>query len=221
MLCYNEEESYNAVRVTIKKPTLRYLDEFISLRCSLDLLGLKLFPNAKEITESMAAFNAVRRNISYKAQINYDGSNISLFDIGCGQMPRTAALFAMRTKWKCYAIDPKLLTYTDAIPFFPINNLYHGQCKFEEMLFPEESRNNIFIFTLVHAHIDLEEIIKFIHKYRPPYAYIINIPCCEFSHDEIIKKNHSLLPLIAEYEDFGIHSPMRHIYVYEYSRESI
>lgn len=37
----------------------RYINEFIRLRGAPDLLALGVFPNAKEITETMAAWSAV------------------------------------------------------------------------------------------------------------------------------------------------------------------
>ena len=44
--------------------SVRYLDEFVSgLECASLLLSMRLYPDAKEITESMAMFDAVRRRI--------------------------------------------------------------------------------------------------------------------------------------------------------------
>lgn len=39
----------------------RYMDELIRLGCAPELLSMKLFPDCKEITESMAMFEAVRQ----------------------------------------------------------------------------------------------------------------------------------------------------------------
>lgn len=47
-----------------RKHHLRYFEEFMcDLVCGSELLDLKLFPDAKELTEVMGAFNAVRRHL--------------------------------------------------------------------------------------------------------------------------------------------------------------
>lgn len=46
----------------------RYLDEFVRCRCAPDLLARKLFPNAKEVTESFAAYAAVRKHADVCAE---------------------------------------------------------------------------------------------------------------------------------------------------------
>ncbi|MDD4352708.1 MAG: hypothetical protein PHU71_07090 [Candidatus Gracilibacteria bacterium] len=44
----------------------RYMDEFIkNWKSASDLLILGIYPNAKEITESYAAFNCVRNKLKY------------------------------------------------------------------------------------------------------------------------------------------------------------
>ena len=97
----NDEFLFN-----VRKPSLRYLDEFIKLKCSPDLLKSNLFPNAKEITESMGVYNAVRRNL--QKEYSLASPDICCLVIGDGHVPRTASLFAMRTRWTVFSIDPKL-----------------------------------------------------------------------------------------------------------------
>lgn len=41
----------------------RYFDEFLQLRCSVQMIDSGMFPNAKEVAESFAAFNAIRRHL--------------------------------------------------------------------------------------------------------------------------------------------------------------
>ncbi|HUS51341.1 MAG TPA: hypothetical protein VMZ91_14325, partial [Candidatus Paceibacterota bacterium] len=59
----NYKETNSEVILQIKKPSLRYLNEFTRLKCGSDLLRSKVFPNAKEITESMGAYNALRTHL--------------------------------------------------------------------------------------------------------------------------------------------------------------
>ena len=43
------------------KASSRYTTELLSLACAPALLSLSLYPDAKELTESFAAFNAARQ----------------------------------------------------------------------------------------------------------------------------------------------------------------
>lgn len=51
-------EAINNLLVEYNKHHLSYITEFIRLECSPDIMSKHLFPDAKEITESMGAFNA-------------------------------------------------------------------------------------------------------------------------------------------------------------------
>ena len=82
----------------------RYTDELLTLRCAPALLQLQLFPNAKELTESFACFNAARAHLA--EAFRPDDPSVLLLAIGDGLTPRTAALFAFRTSWRCVAVDP-------------------------------------------------------------------------------------------------------------------
>lgn len=214
-LIHNEKESHNQIHLDIKKPTLRYLDEFIELKCAPDLLAQGLFPNAKEITESMAAFNAIRKNCIYPGEIQYDSTDTCIIDVGCGSTPRTAALCAMRTNWDCFGVDPKLNNKD-----YTIERLKHEQVKLED--FVEKTKYSIanydnHIYIATHAHIPFIDIANYLARYHIKKSYLIYMPCCNY---ECAPSNQAhcpplILELIADYEDYGIHSPYRRIYVYK------
>src|SRR5687767_13024693 len=86
-------ESSLVTEFVLRKPTTRYFDQLLSLRCVLDLLAHEVFPNAKEITESLAA---VRAAFKYSGLDSGDTS-IQVVCVGDGATPRTAATFAFRT----------------------------------------------------------------------------------------------------------------------------
>lgn len=71
------------------------------------MLELKLFPNLKEIAESMAMYYAVERIMEWDNQITRD-SDINIVVSGDGVTPRTACLFNYMTKWKTWSIDPAM-----------------------------------------------------------------------------------------------------------------
>lgn len=91
----------------------RYVDEFLGLRCAPELLEMRLFPNGKEITESMSAYSAARKYVSCLPGFALNDPNVSVICVGDGHQPRTATLFAMRTAWSTYSVDP-LLTVAES-----------------------------------------------------------------------------------------------------------
>ena len=89
----------------------RYTDELLSLASAPTLLELRLFPNAKELTESFSIFNAARAHLTDK-EFGFDFSDpaVTVIAVGDGYTPRTAALFGFRTKWRCVSVDPLMTT---------------------------------------------------------------------------------------------------------------
>ena len=71
--------------------SMRYLDEFCCrLNCGPHLLELGIFPNVKEIAESMAAFEAYR--LYFGKWVPKD-KTVSVIAVADGSSPRTASLF--------------------------------------------------------------------------------------------------------------------------------
>jgi len=84
---------------------LRYIDNFLRWDCGRVLLEMGLFPNAKEISESVACLEAVTTRLDLPLTC----TDTVAIVIGDGRTPRTAALLAMRTKWaRIISIDPAL-----------------------------------------------------------------------------------------------------------------
>jgi len=76
---------------------MRYVNEMLRLSCAPELLRLKLFPDAKELTESFSAYNAIRTHLADEFK-PADG-RVTLIAVGDGHTPRTAALCAFLTQW--------------------------------------------------------------------------------------------------------------------------
>jgi len=168
----------------------RYMMEFVHLRCAPDLLLNKLFPNAKEITESMAAYNAVRSHIIDRFNIRYDDENIALVCVGDGSTPRTAALFAFRSNWQCFSIDPKLRDKE-----YDIRKLVILRRRIEDEILDLTKYDQVLV-VLVHSHAKMSSVIENI---KAKVKHIISIPCC-VPHDI---KNMTYLG----YQDTNIWSP--------------
>jgi len=193
-------ESNSDITFTVKFPQLHYLNEFIRLKCAPDLLGNGLFPNVKEITETMAAFNAVRK---YMGVESFADNKIILFDVGCGHAPRNAALFAHMTSWNCHAIDPVLRKKGK---FLRTKRLSLHPCRIED--YAGAISGDTIIILAVHAHINLETALK---KFNAPRMVVIAMPCCNRLEIKDCKP-------IKHYDDLGCLSPMREVKIFDLVR---
>lgn len=176
------------------KPELRYLNEFIGMHCAPDILLQRLFPDIKEITESMAAYSAVR---TYLWQwFRPSDPDITLVAVGDGATPRTAALFAYRTAWQCHSVDPRL-----SKNFSDINRLILHKDMIEDINIEAKQA----IIVAVHSHANLQNAINSI---TANHIGVVAIPCCV--SQKIDKMENEV------YEDHGILSPQRIVHIYRW-----
>lgn len=193
----NAIEGGDSITITFKQRSLRYLDEFVYLQCSRDMLEMELFPNAKEITESFAAYEAARKY--FWPRVQFDDSTIKLVVVGDGSSPRTAATFAYRTRWNCYSIDPVLKT--NKTRWSTINRLHMYKNKIEELNSDalQITLESVVVLVMVHSHADIEAAVKAVTPCKN--LNIVAMPCC-FPQT---------LPytLTDMYDDYGVHSPHR------------
>lgn len=174
--------------------SLRYIDEFLELKSSP--LIKDFFPNAKEITESFAAFNAIRQHFLKTKKLSYTDQNVSLFSVGDGNYPRTGALFAVRTKWNCFSIDPKM----NIDKPLNINKLTIFKDKIENLKFNVD----IAVIVGVHSHANLQATLNSITANK---KYVMMMPCC-------VPMELSFSPLF-EYRDDAVFSPENNIKIWE------
>ena len=65
----------------------------------------------KELTESMACFNAIRNYLLLnKGPFDPKDEGVTALVIGDGSTPRTGALLALRTSWQVTSVDPAFTT---------------------------------------------------------------------------------------------------------------
>ena len=151
-----------------RSATLRHLDEFVKMRCSPELLRLSIYPNAKEITESMAAYHAYR---TFFHKWLPAGSAIAC--VADGSSPRTAALFAFRNSKefsRVLSIDPALKW--DG----PKYDEVRGMVGWAQSVYDIDTVEEPSLLVLVHAHVDLGKTMK---KF-PNCCGVIVLPCCNF-----------------------------------------
>lgn len=90
-----------------------YVDKLFKMDCfATHIAPLKVFTSAKDVSESMAAIQAVLRHGSIEPASPGASGGILCLCIGDGCTPRTALLMAFLAKksegWQCVSIDPVL-----------------------------------------------------------------------------------------------------------------
>ena len=169
-----------------------YMDRFFSLKCAADLMALDLFPNAKEVTESFAAYRATKY-----LPVKLDDKAVTVVCVGDGTKPRTAATFAFRSGWQCYSVDPVLKPKGR---YRTIQRLTVAAARVED--FPLHCDGPV-VICLVHSHASLEACMDNI---TGSSRHIVTIPCCVNHELRITPDQH--------YVDDNIWSPMNTVKVW-------
>jgi len=167
-----------------------YLDQLFSLDCFPDIVNLKAFTSAKDVSESMAAIQAATQHGLMK-----DGSNsekkIKCLCIGDGSTPRTAVLGCFLKKWNCISIDPALHEEWHGIEPKGVRGLIGYGGTLEEYLMQMNTDNNTrndkeevydhLILLCVHSHARLignASISNIMNLYNNVPTTLVSLPCC-------------------------------------------
>lgn len=187
-------ENNNTLLVEFKKPSNRYLDQFIRDRSSVDLMRLKIYPDVKEVSEAYGMLYAAKRYLS-------SGKTWKIICVGDGSTPRCGALFAYHTRYEVYSVDPALPI--DCLErYYEIKRLYPVPYQIEDCQYSGE--NGLIISC--HSHAKLSTVIK---SCKFKNTVLISMPCCV--PDDLPSS------LLNSYnEDWGVHSPQRRINTYEF-----
>lgn len=148
---------------------LSYIDHFIKLKSAPKMLELDLFPNAKEISESMSAYYAVGNNLQ-SIGTEYKDPDINLVCVGDGARPRTATLFAMCTKWNCISVDPEMNIQKK----YDIKRLEVIKNKVPDITIDCQNKKTILVH--VHSHAKLKDSLKSLINFKD--LTVVSIPCC-------------------------------------------
>ncbi|MCP4661573.1 MAG: hypothetical protein GY856_39740 [bacterium] len=179
------------------------INEFLRLGCAPGLLATGVFPNAKELSESMGAFESVRQGLieAGRAEVLGD-SNVVFYDVGSGRAPRTAVLAAFRSRWKCVAIDPLLAPASDRLR--QVERLHLAPLKVGDYTPPAADAVKMAVVTCVHHHASLSATFDALRLAERPGYCLVSIPCC-FADD--VDPGWDLVR-----ENWGIRSPQRTVY---------
>lgn len=150
----------------------KHINDFMRLQCAPDIMALKLFPNAKEITESMGVFAAVERVLVGEEVLSLTETNVALVSVGDGATPRTAGLFAFRTHWQCYSIDPNLNQARDWEHC--IQRLRIERRRVEDETLDLRAFDHV-VIAMVHSHAPMKETLKHV---LGRVRHVVALPCC-------------------------------------------
>lgn len=176
----------------------RYLDTFVRRsQRGADMLLLGLFPNAKEITESMGALNALSTYVPGAKRSRYD---FTVVVVGDGNTPRTAGLCAFYSAWQCVSIDPRMkapLRWSKRI-----DRLVVHKCRVEDLTLALEGDGAILA---VHSHASIRASLD--HVTFTGQRSLILMPCC--NHEMPVDPPHH------SFSDPCVWSPSRTIHVWQ------
>jgi len=162
------------------------------------LMSENIFPNIKEITESMGAFVAIHEHL-IKTGLDRNSDTVDVIAVGDGHSPRTAALIACLTKWNCISVDPQLRTRE-----WKIKRLTTYKDKIEDVIGINGNNERTAIIVCVHSHAKLSDCLNAVKDYKT--VHLINIPCC-------FKSDLKFEPDIS-YTDIGIQSEKQRVEIY-------
>ena len=220
----------------------RYVNECLRLACAPELMRLRLFPDAKELTESFAINAAVRTHLASTHPASDE--RVTLVAVGDGNTPRTAALFAFLTRWHCVAIDPILVPWATwrekrrieeddehsvrgtprggvdpdeggADDPNPNPNDWGGVRRLRA--FARTMQETVVecdraVLVMVHAHVSLADCLRNVRTRSGRLAAVI-MPCCDW-YGKLAHPTRGRAPS-AEYEDRAVVSPQRLVRVFD------
>lgn len=191
------------ISVNVPTPSPKYIDELIRSRCFPDLLATGWYPDAKELTESAAAFRA-----SKKLQLAWDDPDVCVIAVGDGRWPRTAAMFAFRTRWTTIAVDPRA-AINGEVP--GVRRCYSIPKTLGDCTSPWDYCGlplfQHYVFACVHSHAPTAELLDSMEG-APGDVHVISNRCC---YDDSLDQDPSY-----EYLDWGIWSPERRVRVWPF-----
>lgn len=179
----------------------RYLDRFVRSTAGSRLAGLRIFPNAKEVTESYAARAAALR---YRDTFRPDDREIHFISVGDGSTPRTAATFALGSAWQCHSVDPALrLNRGGAGRWHDIPRLQLHPARIEECHFTARR----VVIAAVHSHASMAATLACVTAEE---VLLVAMPCCV----PIDLRE----PPVEVFADMHVLSPHRTIHIWHQER---
>ena len=222
---------------TVVKHTLDdHLDWFWH-RPQLVAMGRDMFPNVKEITESVSAFRAavryVEEHMGGEAAPCYTPGAMEVVCVADGGSPRTASLFATYLPQQVHSVDPAMHARYIAAGGVPAELLSQYKkggvtayaCTIEEWvrrLPPPAAAVQCVLVVAVHSHALLEDYIPQVRMhFRECRVLLLATPCCVEQRlcpppgSPTSKGLDLSLQPAREFSDMGIHSHDRTVRIWD------
>jgi hypothetical protein len=163
-----------------------YVDRFLKQNMvAADVILLGLFPDSKEISESMGALMGL-----YHIGLDRNDENTIAFVVGDGHVPRTGGLLAFKTKWTVVSIDPKMRITEEK--FKKIQRLHMIRNHIERVniqyeietakSIPDINKFDTQLIIHVHSHAyltnSISKLFTFDEVNKDKKRLAISIPCC-------------------------------------------
>lgn len=162
-----------------------------------------MFPNAKEVSESMGAFHAIVTHLCVTGALRRADPSTVAIVVGDGHSPRTGALIAMSTAWSVVSIDPVMRPrHTTAGPRKGLR--LTAIADRIENLQPRSFAGDV-VIVAVHSHARMDDAVTFVAECRSLHA--VAIPCC-------VPQTIAGAAPTTEYSDEAILSPERRVLVW-------
>lgn len=146
-----------------------YMNMFVrQSKCAMDMLDRQLFPNAKEITESLGMYFAMKKMLGDDFTNEVKNIFRQIICVGDGRTPRTASTFAFRSLWSCYSVDPML---KDKI--WNVDRLYCFPQKIKEFKWQDNGLPTTIV--CCHSHANIDDVLTSI---KARNRSLIVMPCC-------------------------------------------
>ena len=180
-----------------------YVDKLFSLNCFPDIVSLKAFTSAKDVSESMAAIQAAgqyglqqsnqKNGDDNSSSSNKERKRVKCLCIGDGSTPRTAVLTCYLKQWDCVSIDPALQEDWHGLRPKGVRGLVGFKGTLEEFMNSsqehEEHENakakqaeyDHLALLCVHSHARLNKnasVDKIMARYGNIPTTLVSLPCC-------------------------------------------
>ncbi|KAL7553242.1 hypothetical protein ACHAWF_016757 [Thalassiosira exigua] len=198
-----------------------YLDRLFSLECFPDIVALKAFTSAKDVSESMGAIEAACRHGVLKDEKR--GKNVLCLCIGDGSTPRTAVLACFLKKWTCISIDPALQNEWRGVHPKRVRGLTGFGGMLEDFMVQGIEGNvktsvekyDRLILLCVHSHARLignATVSNIMASFNNIPTTLVSLPCCpKYRSQRDVGRTPDM-----EYEDDCIFSACRRVEVWNF-----
>ncbi len=198
----DETNEFFTLKVT--KPSLRYVDFFLKLKCAAELIATGFYPNAKEISETQGVFEGAR----HKLKLDYKDRSVAIVVVGDGYNPRTGYYIACMTQWSVFSVDPAMQRDYEKITHL-IEKRKHLS------IFPDQIENckidlekfKTIVLLFVHSHASLKASVNALKTNDSAVIHAVSMPCC-FDDDLGI-------PYDIKFDDPYVISVHRSIFIYK------